>query len=154
VASVGKQPNDQQAEGFTLIEILVAVTITGLVALGIMALLPNGYKQVTSAGRLANMDHLAQMKMDYLRTLPIDSSELGDGTHPTTAEWPYGEEKKYSVRWTVATPEPNVKDISVEVAYDYWEDNGLTVTEKLDLHGNPYKVVDQRIATYYTTITQ
>jgi prepilin-type N-terminal cleavage/methylation domain-containing protein len=55
-----------RTKGFTLIEVLVVVVILAFVALGIIALLPNGYKQITTAGRISVLNHLGYQQLDTL----------------------------------------------------------------------------------------
>ena len=85
--SVIKNPKKRE-EGFSLVEILLAIVILAVVCLGILALLPNGFKQITNAGRTATIDHIGQMKLDYLRSIPVTHWDLSAGSHPTTVEWP------------------------------------------------------------------
>src|SRR5262249_36614414 len=112
-------------------------------------LLPNGYKQITNAGRRATMDHIAQMKLDYLRSIPITYIDLLAGTHPTapTKEWPMpgGSADKYSVYWIVTNGTlTNSRDIQLYVDYDKYNADGSTKTNALD----------QDSHVYTTTVTQ
>jgi prepilin-type N-terminal cleavage/methylation domain-containing protein len=124
------QKND---EGFSLIEILIAIAILAVVSLGIMALLPNGYVQITNAGRKATMDHIAQKNLDYLRSIPVSHTDLTAGTHTTTTGM-----TNFSVSWIVSNGAlTNQRDIRLTVAY---ASSGSGVYS--DTH------------TYTTTITQ
>ncbi|MCI0412806.1 prepilin-type N-terminal cleavage/methylation domain-containing protein [bacterium] len=122
--------------GFTLIEILVAIVVLTAAILGAMALLPTSYKQITNAGRTTTMDHLAQMKMDVLRSLPITSSDLTDGTHPATPEFytagsaDKSKTETFSVKWVVTdyTPMLNSKAVIVEVGFGVYNDDGSLKT--------------------------
>ena len=107
--------------GFTLIEILIAIVIMGLVALGIFALLPSGYTQTTNAGRLSIMSHYGQQKMDQLRGLPYNSEPLTNGLHPSTGPEFY--DTNYTITWyvsdyTIISP---AKSIQVEVGYNIYK---------------------------------
>ena len=148
--SVDQEQDLKQAEGFSLIEILLAVAILAIVCLGIMALLPNGYKQITNAGRRSTMDHIAQQQLDYLRSIPISHQNLTSGQHPTTALWPMpnGVADKYSVYWIVSNGTlTNSRNIRLYVGYDTLESDGLTPKSSSE-------AVDQDSHIYTTTITQ
>jgi prepilin-type N-terminal cleavage/methylation domain-containing protein len=138
--------------GFSLIEILIAVAILAIVALGIMALLPNGYKQITNAGRATTMDHLAQMKLDYLRSIPVSHLDLLAGIHPTVTfpEWPMpnGAADKYSLHWIVQdyTPLANAKSVIVIVGYDIYNADGTSKPSN--------EAIEQKRFTFPTLITQ
>ena len=141
----------EKDRGFSLIEILLAIAILAVVALGIMALLPGGYKQITNAGRTARINHLAQMQMDYLRTLPVTASDLNVGTHPSLARlFPLGtdEDGKYSVKWTVRdyTAMSNSKSIIIEAGYDIYNTDGTDKTSD--------QAIEQKRVLFTTMITQ
>jgi prepilin-type N-terminal cleavage/methylation domain-containing protein len=136
--------------GFSLIEILLAIAILAIVSLGIMALLPNGYKQITNAGRKATVDHLAQMQLDYLRSIPLTHADLTNGTHPSSGPiWPMpnGAADKYSVRWIVRdyTPVTNGKSVMVYAGYDVYNSDGTAKTTG---------AIEQESAVFPTIITQ
>jgi prepilin-type N-terminal cleavage/methylation domain-containing protein len=135
--------------GFSLIEILLAIAILAVVALGIMALLPGGYKQITNAGRSARLNHLAQMQMDYLKTLPITASDLNVGTHPSLARlFPLGNDEKYSIKWTVTdyTAMSNSKSILIEAGYDIYNTDGSSKSTD--------QAIEQKRMLFTTMITQ
>lgn len=137
-------------KGFTLIEILIAILLLAFIALGIMALLPQGYRQITSAGRISSMNHIAQMQMDRLRSLPYGDSDLNAGLHPTPTfpDWVTftrdGEtQETYSVEWDVDenVPRTNMKSITVTVGHNIYG----------SASGNP---ADQRSVTFHTYINR
>jgi prepilin-type N-terminal cleavage/methylation domain-containing protein len=147
---MNQQDKKTTQEGFSLIEILIAIAILAVVALGIMALLPSGYKQITNAGRSATVNHLGQKKLDYLKSISITHSDLSDGTHPigTFPEWPLGSNEKYSVTWEVVsyTALPNAKSVVVEVGYDIYTTAGADKTSD--------KALEQKRVVFPTIITQ
>jgi prepilin-type N-terminal cleavage/methylation domain-containing protein len=53
--------------GFSLLEMLMAVALLGAAVVYIMALIPNGYVAVVRAGRISTMSHLAYDKIDELK---------------------------------------------------------------------------------------
>ena len=116
-------------KGFSLIEILAAIVILGVVMVSIITLLPTGYVQITNAGRMSTINHLSQKKLDYLRMLPnpLSSTDLTNGTHPSSGpEWyTMGNDGKYTLRWTVENgPTSQMKKITVEGGYDIYRSNG------------------------------
>jgi len=113
------------AKGFSLIEVLIVVVILSLVALGIMALLPNGYKQVTSAGRISVLNHLGYQQIDSLKSLGFGNAELTAGDHPAAANRRLTDSdlNGYSLRWFV-NDEGAVKKVIVEAGYMLYQVNG------------------------------
>ena len=119
-------------KGFTLIEILIVVLILAFVSLGIMALLPSGYQQVTNAGRLSTMNHLGYEKLDELKALGYSHADLAAGLHPALATdyrlaAPFD---GYSITWFVQddTPFAGVKAVTVEVGYMLRNTDGSPIT--------------------------
>jgi len=120
------------AKGFSLIEVLIVVVILSLVALGIMALLPNGYKQVTSAGRISVLNHLGYQQIDKLKSEGYSHGDLLAGDHPTVIadrRLTDSDLKGYSLRWIVVdnNPRTNVKSVVVEAGYMLYQLNGFDI---------------------------
>jgi len=121
--------------GFSLIEILVVILILALVALGIFALLPSGYKQVTTAGRLSVLNHLGYEKIDALKSLGYAHADLIEGDHPTVIadrRLTDADLNGYSLRWQVTdnNSRTNVKTVVVEVGYMLYQWNGSASSQK------------------------
>jgi prepilin-type N-terminal cleavage/methylation domain-containing protein len=137
-------------KGFTLIEILVVVLILAFVSLGIMALLPSGYQQITNAGRLSTMNHLGYEKLDELKALSYTHADLAEGDHPASPTnyrlaAPFD---GYSITWTVDQDPPpftGVKSVTVEVGYMLWNTDGTKVSAK-----NRFQL-RQKFVTYITS---
>lgn len=139
----------QNQHGYSLIEVLIAIVIMGLVSLGIFALLPSGYTQTTNAGRLSIMSHYGQQKMDQLRALGVTNSELTNGSHPAgIPEFPAGTGGGYTVTWDVAdyTPLPDTKSVQVEVGYNMYKSDGTAIPDDQGLNKSLY--------TFRTYITE
>jgi prepilin-type N-terminal cleavage/methylation domain-containing protein len=141
-------------DGFSLVEILVAIVILAVVALGIMALLPGGYKQITNAGRSATINHLGQMQLDYLRSIPVSHNDLLAGTHPTSSfplrPMPSGgaDNAKYSVHWVVEdyTSLTNARSVEVVVGFDIFNTDGTPKSAD--------QAIEQKRVVFPTLITQ
>jgi prepilin-type N-terminal cleavage/methylation domain-containing protein len=143
-------------KGFTLIEILIAIGILAFAILGVMALLPAGYTQITSAGRVSSLNHFGQDTIDSLRALPYsDAVNLSAGIHPTTAPLIPSYTKPdgttgtdYSITWYVqtATPAAGMKKITVEVGHQLYKSGWTKYSTD--------EVPDQRTARFVTYVTQ
>ena len=83
----------KSAGGFSLVEVLIAAAILGVVLLAIAGLFSTGYSNVGAAGRRTKAVELAKQKMEQLR----------DGSFPpSTAGSPEIVEGIYNRSWTVA----------------------------------------------------
>jgi prepilin-type N-terminal cleavage/methylation domain-containing protein len=163
-------------DGFTLVEILVSIGILAFCILGVMALLPNDYRLITSSGRISALNHIAQQTLDQLRTRPITSLDLLDGIHPSSScssSWDgtslYGNcnqtfplqvsytissgglayPEEYTVSWFVASeqPRPGMKRVEVRVGYRVeYDGNGNA------LDPDPSVPDDQRLVRMITHI--
>ena len=136
-----------RATGFTLIEVLIVVVILALVALGIIALLPNGYKQVTTAGRMSVLNHLGYQQLDKLKSDGFSHIDLLAGDHPTVIadrRLTDTDLQGYSLRWIVEddNPRTNVKKVVVEAGYMVYQLNGNPIA------GNQQFQIKQQFVTY------
>ena len=106
---------DNKEEGFTLIEVLIAMAIF---AVGILAL---AGLQVTYIGGNASAQMqteataLGAQVIEHLKSLPYEAAELDPAANPHQP--PAGGSGPYDVRWTVTdnAPVTNAKTISVTV---------------------------------------
>ena len=106
---------DNKEEGFTLIEVLIAMAIF---AVGILAL---AGLQVTYIGGNASAQMqteataLGAQVIEHLKSLPYEAAELDPSANPHQP--PAGGSGPYDVRWTVTdnAPVTNAKTISVTV---------------------------------------
>jgi prepilin-type N-terminal cleavage/methylation domain-containing protein len=118
-----------RTKGFTLIEVLVVVVILAFVALGIIALLPNGYKQITTAGRISVLNHLGYQQLDTLKSEGYSHADLLAGDHPIVIadrRLTDTDLSGYSLRWIVEdnNPRTDVKKVVVEAGYMLYQTNG------------------------------
>jgi prepilin-type N-terminal cleavage/methylation domain-containing protein len=134
------------ARGFSLVEVLVSLVILSIGVIGVMAVFPQAYRDVTNAGRTSTLNHLANKKMDELKTLGFGNAALSGTASPGTVhsdsaltaipglsgEYRYpvpdpgttdpagNEFEKYSLKWTVISNSPiaGISTVVIEVGYD------------------------------------
>ena len=120
-------------KGFTLIELLVSVVILSITALSLMALFPQGFRQVSKAGKMSVIDHLGHQKIDQLKAKGFGSADLTAGQHPASAtqyridtDPANADYPGYSITWFVNDNQPidGVKTVVVEVGYVIYHLNG------------------------------
>ena len=101
----------KSAGGFSLVEVLIAAAILGVVLLAIAGLFSTGYSNVGAAGRRTKALELAKQKMEQLR----------DGSFPpSTVGSPEIVEGIYNRSWTVdpiAGAPSQVATVRVTVAW-------------------------------------
>jgi len=99
-------------EGFTLIEVVVAVSIfaVGLLAIGIMHM--SAIRANSTAAKITELSSWSLNRVEQLMSIPYDDPLLGvaGNPHQVTSDG-------YTISWTVAdnNPTPNTKLISITV---------------------------------------
>jgi len=99
--------------GFSVIELMVALTVLGIGILGLANVFPLGSQTQTKDRMRTSGADLAQQKMEQLRTIAWSQPDLTDGTHPG----PAGEtltlqnEGTFVRYWLVATQAGNFADM-------------------------------------------
>jgi type IV pilus modification protein PilV len=103
----------ESSEGFTLIEILIAMTFLAIGLMGIAQLVPLGMAGVTQARVRTNAVQAAQEKMDELRAEDFDSAALTAGDYTEV-------NGNYTLAWTVtdSIPVPGSKRIALTSSWD------------------------------------
>ena len=108
--------------GFSVIELMVALTVLGLGIMGLANVFPLGSQaQMKDRLRTSGAD-LAQQKMEQLRLLPWSHADLTDGTHPGSN----GEtlnltnEGVFNRRWIVTTQAGNFSDMKLVTVRVRW----------------------------------
>ena len=103
--------------GFTLVEVMVAVVILGLMVSGISALYFSGFKSLDMEDDRMLLDSRLRGRMERLIGRPFD--QVNDGSDVVAVRG-----QNYTIDWTVApidlngdaTPEPNAVQLTVSVA--------------------------------------
>lgn len=110
-------------QGFTLIEIMVAMVVLSLALFELGRLQLTALRTTSSASRVSQATSIAQDRVEHLMALPYtatytdpdldDATPVGQFTRHDDLTPPPG----YAVRWEVDTdnPQPNVKLVNVKV---------------------------------------
>jgi prepilin-type N-terminal cleavage/methylation domain-containing protein len=109
-------------DGFSVIELMVALTILGIGILGLANVFPLGSStQVKDRLRTSGAD-LAQQKMEQLRTESWSSAYLTDGVHPTTSGETLSlqDEGAFVRTWLVATQAGSFSDMKKVTVRVQW----------------------------------
>jgi prepilin-type N-terminal cleavage/methylation domain-containing protein len=104
-------------DGFTLVELLVSLTVLAIAFLGALAMFPLGSATVTESGLRTTAAELAQQGFEELLDLPYTDQQLNPGyVHVDSLE--VGD-KKYYREWDVEanTPISGCKMIRYTVAW-------------------------------------
>jgi type IV pilus assembly protein PilV len=103
----------KKQDGFTLIEVLVALTIFAVGLLAIAALQTSAIRMNSTGNRLTELSTLGIDKYEELMGLPFTDPQLAIGGPYTDLNPPAG----YTVRWTVVQDilVANAKDITLTV---------------------------------------
>lgn len=115
--------------GFSLIEIMVAMTFLGIGLLAIAQLIPLGMVGITGARHRTDAVQNAQRVMDQLRTEDYPSAALTAGTYTET-------DGRYSIQWTITddNPIPRMKRVDL---FTTWGDSASADTVRLSTYITP-----------------
>ena len=131
--------------GFSIVEVLAALLILSIGVIGVMAIFPQSYRDITGAGRISTLNHLGYKKMDELKNLGYANAALTGSpspgtvhfdnaltlragssteyyypvTDPGTTDPPGNEYSDYTLKWTVISNSPiaNMSTVVIEVGY-------------------------------------
>ena len=115
--------------GFALVEILVALTILGVVAVGFLSALTSAYGAVIVADRQTKAESATRTEMEYLRNLPYSDNinnplvAFPQGASPGQPNWhpdqyygyPYYPDTSYKVQVTSIPINPGSENIAVVI---------------------------------------
>lgn len=102
----------KKEDGYTLIEVLIALTIFAVGLLGVAAMQTSAIRMNSTAGKLTNLSTWGTDKIEELSALPYSDSLLDSAGNPhqeVTGD--------YTISWTVIDDNPvtNTKNITVTV---------------------------------------
>lgn len=102
-------------EGFSLIEVMVAMTFLGIGLLAVAQMVPLGMAGVTQARVRTNAVQAAQEKLEDLRAEPFSSPSLTPGVY-TEANG------NYTLDWSIAddTPVPGSKRVLLTASWQHF----------------------------------
>jgi prepilin-type N-terminal cleavage/methylation domain-containing protein len=106
----------RQDSGFTLVEIIVGLTVLGILMLGFLSVFPLGTRTMQKSEMLSCATGLAQDELERLKTLPTTHADLAAGNHAHPANPLQG---VYTLTWTVADNAPMTDMKTVDVAINY-----------------------------------
>ena len=112
--------NRRRETGFTLLEVLMAITILMVGILTVASMQISSIRGNAFAGKVTEATTLAGRQLEILQSLPYDDTDLSAGTTHTDTNPP----ANYTVTWTVTDDAvfSNTKTINVTVA---WTDHGV-----------------------------
>ncbi len=100
-------------KGFSVIELMVAITILAITLLGIAQLFPRGLGYTTQSRLISKATSLAQAKAEELERLNKTHTDLTAGTHSETVE-------VFNRTWVITdnTPMSRIKRAQIAVTWE------------------------------------
>lgn len=86
----------ERGNGFTLIEVLIAIAVFSIGTLTIISLQISSIRTNLSSRGSTEAASWAVDRMEKLMTLPFDDSDIDDGTHQAQSS-----DSRYDIDWTV-----------------------------------------------------
>ena len=112
----------QNDTGFTIIEVVIAISILAVGLLGVAAMQTSSIQVNSAAGRITTRMNWAQDKMEELKAMPFSDPWLEAAGNPPGVDSAGNTHEQttsdgYAVRWDIAdnNPVPNTKRIVVTV---------------------------------------
>ncbi len=120
---IGRQKTE---EGFTLIEVLIALLVLMVGMAGILSLQLTSMKATGFSRHATEASSLAEDKVEELRTVPLNSARFASGSDQVDARGVADAAGLYIRTWTI-TPQTDTTIVTVSVA---WNERG----------GEPYTI--------------
>ncbi len=139
--AVMRRPREREQEGFTLLEVLIAMTImgVGILAIGLAQL--SSMKMSSKSRSLQQAMYLAQEQLDFFMSLPANHTDLTtpvvEFADPAGAINAFEEDPEdgvaYTRTWTVEpnTPSAGLSRITIFVNWD----SAHISTQRIELQG-------------------
>jgi prepilin-type N-terminal cleavage/methylation domain-containing protein len=143
MATLTKNRKGSRQNGFSMVEVLIALALLGIVGTGFLAVLTNSSTYTIRADIRATAESIARSQMEYIKSLPYDGVN-NPPTYPPQSPLP-------GASWRVITNSPaaarldpkgigstnideGIQKITVRVQYNY----GGTWTDVFTLEGYKY----------------
>lgn len=104
---------NMQAQGFSLIELLLASSLVTFLLLGSAQLLFHTQQSRSRANNHLNTLRLLSTRLEMLRSCPYDSAELSEGQRSLTID-DKSSHQKYLIEWDIKEVSADLKAITIE----------------------------------------
>ena len=124
-----KGVHKEDSRGFSLIEIMFAMTFLGIGLLAVAQMIPLGMAGIVQARVRTNATQAAQEKVDELRGADFNDAALAAGAYTEDTG-------DYALAWDITddTPVPGLKRLAVTASWEHWRG---TQTVDLTTHLTP-----------------
>ena len=124
-----KGVHEANSRGFSLIEVMFAMTFLSIGLLAVAQMIPLGMAGVVQARVRTNATQAAQEKLDELRGDDFSAASLAAGTYTEDTG-------DYALTWVITdnTPVPGVKRLALTASWEHWSG---TKTVDLSTHLTP-----------------
>ena len=89
-------------DGFSLVEVLIAITLIGFIALSVAPMFVIASRSNLSASHLGTCSALAMKRMELLRTTTLSSLSVGGSLTSDVAGYASTENGDFVVRWRIS----------------------------------------------------
>jgi len=126
-------PAGRADEGFSAVELILALSLFGILMMGFLAVFPLGMRSVEKGERMTVASSLVQDEMERLKVLPRTDADLVAGTHADPGNPLLG---VYTRSWVVTndTPLAGMKRIDMTVSFS---DNGVARNTRMSTYITP-----------------
>ncbi len=108
-------------KGFTIVELLVSITILAIGILSLGVLFPAGMRSTMLTRQNTQAIEYCQQKIEYLRTLSWNDGELNAGTHGPNSLAMDNNNDVFILNYTITPDHPivDMKKITINVSWTY-----------------------------------